>query len=206
MTNTTRAFTLSELIVGMVVTSLVGLSAATASNVFGSRYCRSEESFESVQAARTALRRMSTAVCGSQLLLYVDANRMLLWREEGVGDGQIQKGELVVLAWSDGNLAQTSIVSSGKDSSVALKDVMDKPGDFIRDVLKDGQSTVLASRLTGLTVALNTAAPMTTLATISVSSGRGTGAVSMRIAASLRGGGRTSMVTYTGGKYYLSGS
>jgi len=205
MTKTTHAFTLSELILGMAVTSLIGLSAATASSVFGGRYSQSEEYSESVQASRTALRRMRTLVCGAQLILYADANQMLLWREQGVGDGLINRTELVVLTWADGNLAQTQTTVS---AMVSLNAVMQAPAGTITGILSNGNTStsLLASNLTGVTVSLNTAAPWSTEAAIGISSGRGTGAATLRSVASLRSGGRTGTVTYVGGKYYLAGS
>ena len=215
MRTTKPAFTLVELLLGAVVTSLIGLSVVTVGGALTSRYDKSETYYQSVQAARSSLSKVQAQFHAAQLVTQVSPSQITLWGDAG-GDGQINPGELVVLTYSGGTIRQYHVVYPG-GLSEALKAVLDAPISLSTAVEQPntlasqlasalyGTSKVLASDVTAFSVSADVPPPMTRIVTLSVTTGTGPDAVTVRSVAALRGD-KTGSVAWVNGHYALAGS
>ncbi len=216
MNRRTRGLTLAELVLGMSITALIGLSSVTVGSVLTSRYSHTQDYYEAVQTARIAVMRLQSQFRSAQLAAQVSASQVLLWRESNTADGQINPSELVLLTYSGGVIRQYQIVYPPSvppawrqilDAPVSLGSVVEQPATWASNIQGSGYvaSKAVATNITGLSVSPDVAVPMTRAVTISVTSGSGASAVTLRSAAKLRAD-KTGCVAIAGGHYALAGS
>jgi type II secretory pathway component PulJ len=213
---THRAFTLTELLLGVSITALIGLSSVTLGSVLTSHYSRTQEYYQAVQVARIALMRLQTQFRGAQLVTQVSASQIIVWREPNSADGQINPSELILLTYSGGTIRQYQIVyppdlsaamRQALDAPVSLGSVVEQPAAWAVTIQSSWYATskVLATNLSGLSVSADVAVPMTRMVTISLTSGQGQSAATLRSATWLRAD-KTGSVALVGGHYALAGS
>lgn len=107
-------FTLPEMILGVAITSLVGLAVATVSAALSNAYDAGSAQQQSLQAARTAMLRTEKAVRQSALVLAAWDNNVLLWEGDRTGDGFVNISEVTLLIhYSDGTLYEVTATPTG---------------------------------------------------------------------------------------------
>jgi type II secretory pathway component PulJ len=211
-----RAFTLPELLLGVSITALIGLSAVTMGSVLTTHYSQSQDYYQAVQTVRIAMMRLQANFRGAQLAAQVSPSQIILWREPNSADGQINPSELVLLTYSGGQIVQSQIVYPSNlpaiwrsllDAPVSLGSVVEQPASWAASIQGGWYSTskVLATGITTFSVAADAAVPMTRMVTISLSSGQGQSTATLRSATSLRAD-KTGSVALVGGHYALVGS
>jgi type II secretory pathway component PulJ len=211
-----RAFTLTELLLGVSVTALIGLATVTLGSVLTSHYSRSQAYYQAVQTVRIAMMRLQADFRGAQLVTQVSSSQIILWREPNSADGQINPSELVLLTYSGGTIRRYQIVFPpdlpllwrlSLDAPVSLGNVVEQPATWANSIQNSWycNSKVLATNVTDLSVTADAAAPMTAVVTISVTSGQGLSSATLRSATRLRGD-KTGSVALVGGHYALVGS
>jgi len=213
MVRSRRAFTLLELLLGVTVTALVGVSAATVGSTLSTRYQKSEDYYQSLQTARVALGKLQSLFRSAQLVTQVSPTQIMAWREADGANGQVNPSELVVLTYSDGTICQSQIaypagiatdVKTVLDAPVSLASAVEQPASTTSTLASSPYwtSRVVASNVAAFSVSGDAAVPMSRMVTITVTSGQGASAVTLRSAACLRGG-RTDRVATVGGHYAL---
>jgi len=88
------AFTLMELTLAMVITTIIGLSVAAATMVLSRAYANGENYADCVQNGRIAMQRIRRTVVRAKLVLQADNNNLMVWRQDANGDGQINLSEI----------------------------------------------------------------------------------------------------------------
>jgi hypothetical protein len=209
-----RAFTLLELLLGVTVTTLIGLSAVTVGSTLSSRYAKSEEYYSNLQTARVGMGTMQSLVRGAQLVTQASSTQVLLWKEANNGDGQLNPSELVLLNISGGTVKRDQIMWGTDWLSQLFKLIFDQPvslgtvvenfnwWSYVVDNSIITQSRTVANGVSSLNISLDVAPPMSRKATITITCGTGKNAVTLRSTASLRGD-RTGCVATVGGHYAL---
>ena len=199
MKRSARALTLPELLIGIAITALVGLSVSTVASVLSGTYCRSEEFHRFVQSARIATLNIQSQVRKAHLITEVSPERMMIWREPAGGDGQINPSELVLILYypNEDEIKQYQVVLPEwmspevrllEDAPVELADLVAQPA-FWADVVRlnsYSQCRVLASGITDFSLSGSAPAPMTRLVTSHVTAGQGVRAVHLRGSAAAR--------------------
>jgi len=200
---------------GVTVTSLIGLSAVTVGSVLTSRYAKSESYFQSVQTARSAMTKIQSQFRGAQLVTQVSPTQVSVWRDLN-GDGQVNPSEMVLLTCSGGTIRQYQIVypvgmsAATKlilDASTSLSIAVEQPASTASTIQNGPYSTskVVAANVAEFSVSADASPPMSRMVTISVTSGQGSDAVTIRSVAALRGD-KTGRVAVVEGHYALAGS
>ena len=215
MRRSIRGLTLVELVIGMAITAMVGLSVAGVSSVLAGSYSQGEEYYRSVQSARIAMLRLQSEVRKAHLLTEVSTRQMMLWHEPVGGDGLINPSELTLITYhpDEDNITQYRVVyPDWLDPS--LRDLLDSPIDlqgllnqpsFWAEVIRlntYAQSTVLASGITDFSLSGATSAPTTRLVTTHVTAGAGARAVHLRGSVATRAD-RTGYLVFANGEYVL---
>jgi type II secretory pathway component PulJ len=211
-----RAFTLTELLLGVSITALIGLSAVTLGSVLTSQYSRSQDYYQAVQNVRVAMMKVQADFRGAQLITQISHSQVILWRESDSADGQVNPSELVLLTYSGGTIRRYQIVFPANlsafwrtilDYPISLGDVVEQPASYAYSIQTGWYSTtkVLAAGITSFSVAADAAVPMSKMVTITLSSGQGQSAATLRSATSLRAD-KTGSVALVGGHYALAGS
>ena len=96
MRRSARALTLIELVIGIAVTTLVGLSVAAVSGVLSDSYSQGEAYYRSMQSARIAMMNLQSKVRKAHLITQASGNEMMIWQEPGGDDGKINPSELTL--------------------------------------------------------------------------------------------------------------
>lgn len=215
MRRSTRGLTLLELVIGMAVTAMVGLSVAGLSSVLAGSYSQGEEYYRSVQSARIAMLRLQSEVRKAHLLTEVSTSQMMLWHEPVGGDGLINPSELTLITYhaDEDNITQYRIVYPEwldplmrelLDTPIDLQGLLNQPS-FWADVIRlntFAQSTVLASGITDFSLSGDTSAPTTRLVTVHVTAGAGARGVHLRGSVATRGD-RTDYLVYANSEWVL---
>lgn len=94
-----RGFTLVELLVALVVTSIVMGAVATLAFAMGSANQVTDNTSQSQAQIRFATMRISELIRHSKMICYVNAAELAVWRADDVvgGENQINAGELVYI-------------------------------------------------------------------------------------------------------------
>ena len=93
--------TLAELMVGLSLMSLVGLTAATLASGLANAYRQTDGMDQSVQAARLAMMNVEALVRKSKLVLARNTTHLALWTADTNGDGQINLDEVALIRFDD---------------------------------------------------------------------------------------------------------
>ncbi len=94
----TRAcgFTLVELLIGVSITSMVGLTVAGASMVLSNAHLQSEQYYDCLQSGRVAMRWIESDIRRSSLVTGIQGG-LMLWEGDTNGDEQINLSELTLI-------------------------------------------------------------------------------------------------------------
>lgn len=209
------AFTLPELVIGMTITALVGLSTGAVSRVLSGNYSQSQNYYQSLQNARVAMMRIESEVRQAKLVTEAATGELMLWQEPAGGDGYINLSELRCIAVEGNHVSAYSVVFPAwwpaywkqlMDSQIDLQSLLDSPAAWASSIINYSYTvkTRLADNITSFSTAADPAAPLATLVTVKVSSGSGATACGLRSTVCLRND-RTSSVARAGSDYVLMG-
>ena len=91
-----RGFTLVELLIGISITSMVGLTVAGASMVLSNSHFQSEQYYDCLQSGRVAMRWIESDIRRSSLVTGIQGG-LMLWEGDTNGDEQINLSELTLI-------------------------------------------------------------------------------------------------------------
>lgn len=116
-----RGMTLVELLVSLFISSIVLTAAAALAFAVGQCWSKSEDVNDVVNHGRHGVLRIGDRVRGGLAIGFADATRLVLWREDANGDGQINLGELTLFylepadqRLSEGQFVFPADISSGQ--------------------------------------------------------------------------------------------
>lgn len=211
-----HGFTLAELTIGVAITSLVGLSVAGLSFGLSNAYESNDNYYQSLQTARSAMRAVQSALRKSKLVVGTTETDLLLWVNDEDESDTINASELLLLRWdnSSGELREHRIDLDALsdfdralfDVEVALNTTVISPQSvtsWMRNHIY-AQSRVLAEEITNFQATGQSAAPMTRLLKINISSGAAGNEVALRSVVKIRADA-TDQVSMVGGAYFLDG-
>jgi hypothetical protein len=206
---------LLELLLGMSITAVIGLSAAGVSRALSAKYTQGEDYYTSLQSTRIAMLRLRNLLQGSHLVTEATNTRLMMWYEPPGGDGQINLSELILIQYtsSDQTLCQYQVVFPVTmppaqrlllDTQIPLGNMVEQPDSWASTVRNNAytQTTVLAGNIASFRAVADDSAPLTKMLSLYLTSGTGNGLFSLRGAACLRGD-RTGRVGIVGGHYAL---
>ena len=200
MRKRTQGFTLVEMMMGMFITSITGMAVAGVSMVLSTAYSHSENHYDAMESARSAMRRVQFSLQSAALVTAVsaDGTKLAYWRGDENSDGQVNLLELRLLdydsisgqlvehriqfpeLWSEDKVASEN---KNKDLMDAVK--MDKIEEWI---LGSPYLTSLtyAAGVTKTVFSPSPAVPLSTLVSISAAFQTGDQVVTLNAAAALR--------------------
>jgi len=210
-----QGLTMLELIIGIAITAMVGLSVAGVSSVLAGSYSQGEEYYRHMQSVRIGMLRLQSTVRKAHLVTEVSAEQMMLWHEPAGGDGQINPSELTLIKYDPGEdkVTQYQIVFPDWldpdwrlwwDYQIDLQDMLDDPSFWAAVVRLHPfvESTVYASGITDFRLSGGTSPPTTRLVTAHLTAGTGERAVHLRGSVAPRAD-RTGYLVSTYGEYVL---
>ncbi len=214
MRHAARGLTLPELVLGIAVTSVIGLAVAGVTMALSTAHANNQQHSENLQAARVAAWRINRELRQCRLVTAADSSRIALWATDGNGNGRINLDEIRVVSY-DATNGEIRIwraefppgwpdwLKSWLNTEMDLSDLAYAP--TVEVWLKNSwlsQSTLLATGAAGFHCTVSPAAPLSTLARIEITVGDGDQAVTLGAAATLRVG-QTDRVVRVGGHYEL---
>jgi prepilin-type N-terminal cleavage/methylation domain-containing protein len=214
-----KGLTLPELMIGIAITAVIGLSVAGVTMVLSTGNAQAQASADIMQTSQLVSLQLGRQVRGALLVTASDSTRLVLWNGDGNGNNVINLDELTVISydsskkelrqyqvvfpsyWSDWQKAwmnsQLSLSWSYVSNAASAE-------TYLRSQWYYCQTTVLASDVTSFQFAVEPAAPITTLVKAAFVTGTGDNAQKVSTAVNLRAD-RTSDVLQVGKTYYLSG-
>lgn len=90
-----KAFTLAELLIGLMLTAAIGLTTAILASGLSSANAQTNALTESVQSARVGLSRLDSLIRRSQLVVNIGSDQFTLWMGDANGDKLMNLAELV---------------------------------------------------------------------------------------------------------------
>jgi len=116
-----QGFTLAELLVALMVTSIVLAAIATLAFALGAAYETSDDTSQKQAQVRFATLRISELIRNCKLICCVNDNDMAIWRADDNDDGQINISELVYIEMGpSGENLQLCEFTSFDNSSINL--------------------------------------------------------------------------------------
>ena len=210
-----KGFTLVELLLGLVITSMIGLTVAGASMVLSNAHFQSQQYYDCLQTARIAMRWIESDIRRSSLVTDVE-NGLMLWEGDTNGDGQINFSELTLITHdsSSGQVTRHRAVfpaGMSQEAIVAINtpfplDQMVQAANSMALWMTSNayvQSTTLATNVEMLDILPAQEPPMTTRLHIRLVVTEGGQYVTLRSAAKLRAD-RTEDVYVADGDYILT--
>ena len=92
-----KGFTLSELIIALMVSSIVLTAVATLASALSSANAATRNAGEKQAQIRNATLRVAELIKHSKLICSLEENNLAIWRADDNGDGQINLDELVYI-------------------------------------------------------------------------------------------------------------
>ena len=92
-----KGFTLAELLMGLMITSIISLAVATLAFALGNISNTTADVNEKQAQLRTATLRISELIAQSKLICSSFSSGIAIWRSDDNGDNKINPGELVYL-------------------------------------------------------------------------------------------------------------
>ena len=216
MASVRRGFTLAELMIGVSITALVGLSVLGLSVGLSNAYESNDNYHQSLQTARSAMLQVQSALRKARLVVGQTDTRLLLWTDDEDGSGTINASELLLLRWSNYSheLREHRIDLDALDDywrgvfdvEVALDACVSSPDSISSWMLGHlyGQERVLAEDVTNFRVTGQSAVPLTKLLKVNISAGSSGNDVSLRSVVKIRAD-VTDQVELNDGAYRLDG-
>ena len=192
--------TLAEIVVGMTVTTIIGLAVASLSQALGSAHDHGETCYQAIETARGAMRRIQRCLQGAQLIPAVDASgrRLLYWTGDENADKRINVSELVLLVYviETKEMVERQVVFPS-DMAQATRDALDEEltlqectnllvmGPRIKSDLYC-RTLLLGTNVWKVQFVATPPAPLSTLAGVQITMGEGDQDLRLRSAVSLR--------------------
>jgi type II secretory pathway pseudopilin PulG len=210
-----RGLTLSELVIALSITSIVGLAVTGAATMLSAGHAHTETEYESLETARSALRAVQKSIRNACLLnCSMGEDGVAYWCGDENGDNQINIGEMRVIAYDSTSgevrLYWTSFPNEWPDwfrdlmnSSMSLMEASDQ-GTLDSSLLNHTCVThrVLASNVASFLICPVGTGPLAEMARMEITVGDDSRPVTMRSAATLRAPG-TPYVRDLGGGWYV---
>lgn len=121
-----QGFTLVELMMGLFITSITGLAVAGVSMVVSTAYSNSEDHYDAMESARSAMRRLQFSLQGAALVTAVspDGTKLAYWTGDENSDGQI-------------NLLELRVIERDSDSSELVEHRLEFPDSWAAQKIDD---------------------------------------------------------------------
>ena len=187
-----RGFTLAEIIIGIAITSLVGLAVAGLSAALSNAYDVNEEYYQALQTGRSAMLKMQSALRRTRLVVGKTESGLLLWASDENNSGTINASELLLFRWdqASGEIREHRIdldslspeLRAAFDEAVTLNTSVTGPGSvsaWIRGHWYH-QSRVLAEGVENFQATDQPALPMSKLLKIGLTAGSPGNEVTLR--------------------------
>lgn len=207
MNRNNKAFTLAEFMLTIVIMGVIGLSIAGVSRALSSCYAQSETIYADSQVTRSAMTQVQAVLRRAKLVTAASGTALVVWLQDTNGDGKIQTNELmyIMLDSSTKQVKQCQAVypQSITPSTLLLQNlttISSASQVVTADPYK--QWTTLATEVNSFKVAVDHAAPLSTLITIQMSVGSGTSVCTARGAVCLRADA-TDQVVKSNNQYSL---
>ena len=211
-----KAFTLVEILLAVVVTSVVGLCVVTVTGAMFRSMEASNDSYGCVQTGRVLTLRLSKAVRCAQLVTDVsdDATAVMVWQSDDNGDRKINLTELLIVRWNAQNeRLEEEVIAFPENWSQAVIDALNVNVPLSQATLSSsvlvsyygtyGNTETLAEGITAFSVQADVAAPKSKVVGFHLSIARKGQEMSTRRTATLRAG-QVHRVSGTEGAYALS--
>jgi prepilin-type N-terminal cleavage/methylation domain-containing protein len=207
-------FTLTEFVMALTITSIIGLSAAGVSVAMSSANSQLQNYYESVAAARSMFNRVQDTLRKARLVTYASGGNVMVWAADTNGDGQINNDEVVQWSYNSGTqqiveyrIVYPASVRSALNVTQPLYNYTSAGGLPSGSAAMTGSAycttTVLATGVTAFQAVLKGTAPTATLLKLSVTIGSGNQAVTLRSATDLRADS-TANVKLSNNQYVLT--
>ena len=163
-----KAFTLVELLVALMVTSIVLTAVATLAFAMGKANETSSDSSEKQARVRYASLRISELVRGCKLICGVPGGELAIWRADDNDDGKINPTELVYLEVGPGrDRLQLLDFSWSASWALTLSEIQDINTKDALILSCTARRTVLVPQCNNIRFVLDVSPPMTKFVSIS---------------------------------------
>ncbi len=213
MRSRTRAFTIVELILAMVIVSVIALSVAGISAALSSAYAHSQDYYQCIQGGRVGMRRIQKPLRKARLITACTADSLGFWGEDSNDDGIINLDEIRLISYDSVNRQVTQrrirfpdgMDPGTKDAlnvEIALHELTDisNVANYLTGMYLE--TTPMAVQVDDFEVAPQVAPPMTRFLKVVLNVSEGGKEMTVRSAVSLRVD-MTSHVEFSDGEYVL---
>ena len=97
------AFTLTELLMALAITAMIGMSVVTLSTALSSAHASTGSMAEAISSGRYAMRSIDADVRKAALVTAFGNGEMVVWTGDEYADKQINVSELVLIQSDTGN-------------------------------------------------------------------------------------------------------
>jgi len=94
MTRNAKAFTLSEILMALVVMSIISLAVVSLTTALTTAQEYSEDFYRNIQIARNSLRKIERDINKAKLITAGDSDTLVYWVDDANGNGDIELTEL----------------------------------------------------------------------------------------------------------------
>jgi prepilin-type N-terminal cleavage/methylation domain-containing protein len=145
-----KAFTLVEVLVGLIVTSILLSAVATLAFVLSSAVRASDDMAHTQTQLRTAAPRILDLVRYGRLICGQFDNHLVIWRADANGNDRIDVNEVVYLEYADPNLYLWEFPLDSNDNTDVLT-ALELPGesDVLAELAKAQTKTALIAKYSG---------------------------------------------------------
>ncbi|NLW86556.1 MAG: hypothetical protein GXY38_06750 [Planctomycetes bacterium] len=193
------SFTLTELVLGMAITAMIGLAVAGASSVLSGSYSSDVQAHQSLQTARIAMLKANDELRRAKLVLFAGDNYFMIWREGDDADDEINISEIITFRHdaSQKKLLRHQVVYPPSLHSfwvmllnyeVPLNTLITSPAYCLSSLLNMlyCQTAVVAEDVQSFSVWTNNSPPRTDHVVIDIVVGKDSGSFHLRNSATLR--------------------
>lgn len=194
MTARSNAFTLVELMMAAVITTLIGLTVASVAGALSYSYTHTQDANESLQGQRNALMNTEKSLRTAKLVVSATSTGLIVWKGDLNSNKAIDLNELVKIEYDSANrqVVQTSLekLTGALNSklSLASTNVYSTTKSQMDSSVLANYSTiqVLATDVGAFTVVTNQAPPKTVLVGLRLTIGQDDQAITVTDSVMLR--------------------
>jgi len=210
-----NGMTLTEVVLALAITSIVGASIAGVSIAISTACEHGRDFYESNSTGRAALFRLTKTIRNARLVTDAGSGYLIVWDADHNGDGKINQDELSLIDYNfeektitreqvvlpEDATAETRATWAGR---VNLDDADSRLGVLTPIEFNAYYApVVIAENVHEFVVSTSPAPPMTNCVDLKVTVGSGDGAVTLRTAATLRADSRDTVME-ADGTYFIS--